>query len=73
MSGDGAAECFVGVVLLVGYSANCAAVMAEQFPTEVRTVGIALPYALATVIFGGTAPYITTWLVTHDAIGWTSL
>jgi MFS transporter, MHS family, alpha-ketoglutarate permease len=63
----------VGVVLLVGYSANCAAVMAEQFPTEVRTVGIALPYALATALFGGTAPYIITWLVTHDAIGWTSI
>ena len=63
----------VGVVLLVGYSANCAAVMAEQFPTEVRTVGIALPYALATAIFGGTAPYVITWLVTHDAIGWTSV
>lgn len=63
----------VGVLLLVGYSANCAAVMAEQFPTEVRTVGIALPYALATAIFGGTAPYIVTWLVLHDAIGWTAL
>lgn len=62
----------VGIVLLVGYSANCAAVMAEQFPTEVRTVGIALPYALAVAVFGGTAPYITTYLVTHDAIGWTS-
>jgi MHS family alpha-ketoglutarate permease-like MFS transporter len=63
----------VGMVLLVGYSANCAAVMAEQFPTSVRTVGIALPYALATALFGGTAPYIVTWLVLHDAIGWTSL
>jgi MHS family alpha-ketoglutarate permease-like MFS transporter len=62
----------VGIVLLVGYSANCAAVMAEQFPTEVRTVGIALPYALAVEVFGGTAPYIITYLVTHDAIGWTS-
>lgn len=62
----------VGIVLLVGYSANCAAVMAEQFPTEVRTVGIALPYALAVAVFGGTAPYITTYLVTHHAIGWTS-
>jgi MHS family alpha-ketoglutarate permease-like MFS transporter len=51
-----------GIVLLVGYSANCAVVMAEQFPPEVRTVGIGLPYALAVAIFGGTAPYITTWL-----------
>jgi MHS family alpha-ketoglutarate permease-like MFS transporter len=61
-----------GVVFLVGYSANCAAVMAEQFPTEVRTVGIALPYALAVAVFGGTAPYVTTWLATHHQINWTS-
>jgi hypothetical protein len=51
-----------GIVLLVGYSANCAVVMAEQFPPEVRSVGIGLPYALAVAIFGGTAPYISTWL-----------
>jgi MHS family alpha-ketoglutarate permease-like MFS transporter len=62
----------LGIVLLVGYSANCAAVMAEQFPTGVRTVGIALPYALATALFGGTAPYIVTWFVLHHAIGWTA-
>lgn len=62
----------VGIVLLVGYSANCAAVMAEQFPTEVRTVGIALPYAFATALFGGTAPYIVTRLVLHNALGWTA-
>lgn len=57
-----------GIVLLVGYSANCAVVMAEQFPPEVRTVGIGLPYALAVAIFGGTAPYITTWLTTNGHI-----
>ena len=62
-----------GILLLVGYSANCAAIMAEQFPTEVRTVGIALPYALATALFGGTAPYIVTWLVVRHALGWTSI
>jgi MHS family alpha-ketoglutarate permease-like MFS transporter len=54
-----------GIVLLVGYSANCAVVMAEQFPPEVRTVGIGLPYALAVAVFGGTAPYITTWLTSN--------
>jgi len=55
----------VGVLLIVGYSANCAVVMAEQFPAEVRTTGIALPYALAVAVFGGTAPYITTWMSSH--------
>jgi MHS family alpha-ketoglutarate permease-like MFS transporter len=60
---------FVGVVFIVGYSANCAVVMAEQFPAEVRTTGIGLPYAFAVGIFGGTAPYITTWMATHGHRG----
>ncbi|OEU96880.1 MFS transporter [Streptomyces oceani] len=52
----------VGMLLILGYSANCAVIMAEQFPPEVRATGIALPYALAVAAFGGTAPYVTTWL-----------
>ncbi|UKA66586.1 MFS transporter [Arthrobacter sp. FW306-05-C] len=52
----------VGIILLLGYSANCAVIMAEQFPAEVRATGIGLPYALAVAIFGGTAPYLTTWM-----------
>ncbi|GAB3575272.1 MFS transporter [Amycolatopsis endophytica] len=54
----------VGMVLIIGYSANCAVIMAEQFPAEVRTTGIGLPYALAVALFGGTAPYVTTWMNT---------
>ncbi|WP_217133433.1 MFS transporter [Leucobacter chinensis] len=52
----------IGLFFLVGYSANCAVIMAEQFPAEVRATGIGLPYALAVAVFGGTAPYITTWM-----------
>jgi MHS family alpha-ketoglutarate permease-like MFS transporter len=52
----------VGVTFLAGYSANCAVIMSEQFPPEVRSTGIGLPYAAAVAVFGGTAPYITTWL-----------
>jgi MHS family alpha-ketoglutarate permease-like MFS transporter len=52
----------IGLVLIVGYSANCAVIMAEQFPAEVRTTGIGLPYALSVAVFGGTAPYVTTWM-----------
>ncbi|WP_166827971.1 MFS transporter [Brevibacterium limosum] len=52
----------IGMTLLLGYSANCAVIMAEQFPPEVRATGIGLPYALAVAIFGGTAPYIITWM-----------
>jgi MHS family alpha-ketoglutarate permease-like MFS transporter len=60
----------VGVTVLAGYSANCAAVMAEQFPAEVRSTGIGLPYALAVAIFGGTAPYITTWMSANGLRDW---
>lgn len=52
----------IGVTLLTGYSANCAVIMSEQFPPEVRATGIGLPYALAVALFGGTAPFITTWM-----------
>ncbi|HET7357237.1 MAG TPA: MFS transporter [Nocardioidaceae bacterium] len=55
----------IGVTFLTGYSANCAVIMSEQFPPEVRATGIGLPYAAAVAVFGGTAPYITTWMATH--------
>jgi MHS family alpha-ketoglutarate permease-like MFS transporter len=55
----------IGIILLLGYSANCAVIMAEQFPAEVRATGIGLPYALAVAVFGGTAPYLTTWMNTN--------
>lgn len=60
----------IGLIFLLGYSANCAVIMAEQFPPDVRAVGIGTPYALAVALFGGTAPYITTWMSTHDLGDW---
>jgi len=38
------------------------AVWAEVFPTTVRATGVSGPLSLATAIFGGTAPYINTYL-----------
>ncbi|WP_307542866.1 MFS transporter [Streptomyces sp. V3I8] len=52
----------IGMVLLAGNCAIVAAIYAELFPTSVRTTGIGLPYATAVALFGGTAPYFTTWL-----------
>jgi MHS family alpha-ketoglutarate permease-like MFS transporter len=43
---------------LTGYSAVNAVVKAELFPTSVRALGVALPYALANAVFGGTAEYV---------------
>ena len=45
------------VVILSGYSAVSAIVKAELFPAHVRALGVALPYATANAVFGGTAEY----------------
>jgi len=46
-------------------SYNGAAVVAltEVMPVHVRTVGFSLAYSLATAIFGGFTPMISTWLI----------
>jgi MHS family alpha-ketoglutarate permease-like MFS transporter len=49
------------VLILSGYTAVNAAVKAELFPTHVRALGVALPYALANALFGGTAEYVALW------------
>jgi MHS family alpha-ketoglutarate permease-like MFS transporter len=46
------------LLVLTGYSSMSAVVKAELFPTEVRGLGVALPYALANALFGGTAEYV---------------
>ncbi len=49
------------LVFLTGYTAVNAVVKAELFPTPVRALGVALPYALANAVFGGTAEYAALW------------
>ena len=46
------------LLVLTGYSSMSAVVKAEFFPSEVRGLGVALPYALANALFGGTAQYV---------------
>ncbi|MDH4584702.1 MFS transporter [Pseudomonas sp. BN415] len=36
--------------------------VAEQFPTRVRSTGLAFAYNVAVMLFGGFAPFIVTWL-----------
>lgn len=49
------------LVIVTGYTSINAAVKAELFPTHVRALGVALPYALAQALFGGTAEYVALW------------
>lgn len=51
----------VGILLESAYTSISAVVKAELFPTSVRSLGVALPYALANALFGGTAEFVALW------------
>ncbi|KJY41508.1 alpha-ketoglutarate transporter [Streptomyces sp. NRRL B-1568] len=51
----------LGLAIVTGYTSINACVKAELFPTGIRALGVALPYALATALFGGTAEYVALW------------
>jgi MHS family alpha-ketoglutarate permease-like MFS transporter len=46
------------LVIVTGYTSINAVVKAELFPGHVRALGVALPYAIANSLFGGTAEYV---------------
>ncbi len=49
------------LVIVTGYTSINAVVKAEMFPAHIRALGVALPYAIANAIFGGTAEYVALW------------
>jgi len=49
------------LIAVSGYTSINAVVKAELFPTEIRALGVALPYAVTVALFGGTAEYIALW------------
>lgn len=51
----------VALVMITPYTALGAVVKAELFPTGVRSLGVALPYAVANSLFGGTAEFVALW------------
>lgn len=51
----------IALVIVSGYTSINAVVKAELFPTEIRALGVGLPYALTLSIFGGTAEYLALW------------
>lgn len=48
----------VALLIFGLYAAVGPVMMAEQFPTRVRALGIGVPYGLAVAAFGGSAPYL---------------
>lgn len=51
-----------GLTLYAMYSSIAPAIMSEQFPSNIRAVGIGTPYNLMVALLGGTTPYLLTWL-----------
>jgi len=50
------------LVIVTGYTSINAVVKAELFPGHIRALGVALPYAIANTLFGGTAEYVAFYL-----------
>ncbi|HEX7819047.1 MAG TPA: MFS transporter [Sphingobium sp.] len=55
-----------GLVIVSGYTAINAIVKAEMFPAHIRALGVALPYAIANALFGGSAEYVALWLKSQE-------
>lgn len=52
------------VALLFGlYASSTYATMSELLPTRIRSTGIAVAYNFPVALFGGGAPFISTWMI----------
>lgn len=59
----------IALVTLGAFSSVGPALFAEIFPTRIRATGLAVPYSIAVAAFGGTAPYLQTYLASRSATG----
>ena len=50
------------LMIVTGYTSINAIIKAEMFPADIRALGVALPYAIANALFGGTAEYAALYL-----------
>ena len=66
-----AAGLLVAALFVVsGYTSISAVVKAELFPTEIRALGVGLPFALTVAIFGGTAEYVALFAKKQGVEEW---
>jgi len=52
------------LIFIAASAAIVPAIYAELFPTSVRTIGVAIPYAIVVAVFGGTAAYLQAGFAT---------
>lgn len=53
----------IASVLLTMYCGPICAILAEMFPTRIRYTALSVSYGFAVAIFGGLAPYVSTYLI----------
>jgi MFS transporter, MHS family, alpha-ketoglutarate permease len=58
------------LLIVSGYTSINAVVKAELFPAEIRALGVALPYAVAVSLFGGTAEYVALYFKSAGVESW---
>ncbi|PAX09264.1 MFS transporter [Sphingomonas lenta] len=58
------------LVVLSGYTSISGVLKAEMFPAHIRTLGVALPYAISNTIFAGTAEFVALWLKEQGVERW---
>ena len=71
--GEAFALALIPLLALAPYTAVGAIIKAELFPAHIRTLGVALPYAIANAMFGGTTEYVALWFKDRGieaAFGW---
>ncbi len=61
----------IALVIVAIPGSLLAAIMAESFPTKVRTQAIGFAYSLSVAVFGGTAPYLNQLFIDVD-LAWLS-
>lgn len=62
-----------GLLFVAAWASISGAMASELFPARLRSSGIGFPYAVAAAVFGGTGPYVATWLVDighAESFGW---
>ena len=59
-----------GVIIVSGYTSINAIVKAELFPSEIRALGVGLPYGLTVALFGGTSQYVALYMrsIGHESL-----
>ena len=56
----------LALVIVSGYTSINAVVKAELFPTNIRALGVGLPYSITVAVFGGSSEFLALWFKNNN-------